>query len=253
LHRANTAAAHEEVIIMTVADEAGDSVVLGIDIGGTKVALMAHDSRTGTDLWRDRFGTPQPARPEDVLGEVLKRASDLLQKTGRGLHDVRAIGVAVPGQVANGHVLGAGNLGWSQVPLRDVVRRQLDVHVFVEHDANAGALGESWRGVAQGMRDFVFLSVGTGLGAGVVLGGRIHRGAHHAAGEIGDMVPSRDSLCTADPDSADFGAVLGARKLREIVDAAVLGMPLREADPSQAVTRGCIRSSSTWPITWPWP
>jgi len=196
-------------------------VVIGIDIGGTKVALMVRDLATGEDLYRDRFATPQPAPPDDVIAQSWRRARELLEEDGRRAHEVRAMGVAVPGQVRDGHVIAAGNLGWTDVPLDDIVRRQVDVPVFVEHDANAGAIGEHWLGAARDIREFVFLSVGTGVGAGVVLDGKIHRGAHLAAGEVGDMVCDRGAFRSADRGGANLGELIGARKLHEIVESAV--------------------------------
>jgi glucokinase len=78
--------------------------------------------------------------------------------------------------------------GWVNVPLRSMLARRYRVPAFVDHDANCAALGEKWRGGARDMDDFVFVAVGTGVGAGLYLDGRLHRGAHSAAGEIGDLV-----------------------------------------------------------------
>ena len=90
-------------------------------------------------------------------------------------------------------MIAAGNLrGWTDIPLRDVLARQLGVPVVVDQDAKAAALGERWRGGAKETNNFVFLSLGTGLGAGIVINGRIRGGHHHAAGEVGNFVMHRD-------------------------------------------------------------
>ena len=125
------------------------------------------------------------------------------------------MGCAVPGQVdERGVVLGAGNLGWHDVPLQALLEEAWGVPAFVEQDANAGALGELWHGVAQTLDDFVFLALGTGIGAGIVLGGRLYRGAHHAAGELGDLITEARSLGEGPPDEHNLASRIGSRALR---------------------------------------
>src|SRR5262249_52295117 len=78
--------------------------------------------------------------------------------------------------------------GWRDIPLRDIVQHRLDVPAFLDNDANAAALGEKWRGAAKQMHNFVFLALGTGAGAGLVINGRLHRGFHGTAGEVGNFI-----------------------------------------------------------------
>jgi predicted NBD/HSP70 family sugar kinase len=90
--------------------------------------------------------------------------------------------------VTTGRVIKAANLaGWTNVPLREVIEARFKVPVLVDNDANMAALGERWQGVARLTNDFVFLALGAGVGAGVVIGGRLHRGHHWYAGEISRM------------------------------------------------------------------
>lgn len=147
--------------------------------------MLARDVRRGRDVHEDKVRTPDGADVEAILAVIDAQ----LQRVPGGRRGVAALGVAAPGFVdPAGHVLRAGNLaGWVDVPLRVMLERRYGVPVFVERDANCGALGEKWCGAATHMRDFVFLSLGTGVGAGLFLGGRLHRGAHHAAGEAGDL------------------------------------------------------------------
>ncbi len=176
---------------------ADDPVVVGVDVGGTKTALMVNDVTSGEDPAHDRFGTPADAGPEAMIEEIAAAVRRLVQQVGRDPDDLVAVGVAVPGQVdaRAGRVIAAGNLhGWTDVPLRDILCRNLGVPVFVEQDANAAALGERWRGCAKEMNNFVFLALGTGIGAGVVINGRLHRGFHHAAGEVGNFILGREYL-----------------------------------------------------------
>ena len=177
------------------ADPSG--LVVGVDIGGTKVALMATDVSSGDDLAQDRFATPTSSGPGEFITILSAVIRDLVTSTGRPLDALRAVGIAVPGQVEfdHGRVISAGNLhGWRDVPLRDLVCRELDVPAFVEQDANVAALGERWRGGAKQMNNFVFLALGTGAGAGIVVNGRLHRGFHNAAGEVGNLIMTRNFL-----------------------------------------------------------
>src|SRR5262249_61782043 len=89
----------------------------------------------------------------------------------------------------------AGNLtGWKDVPLRGILTRRFDAPIWIEQDAKAAALGERWRGSARKMHNFVFLALGTGIGAGVVINGRLHRGDNNAAGEGGNFGMGRQHL-----------------------------------------------------------
>ena len=211
-------------------------VVVGVDIGGTKTALLAVDRVTGEELARDTFSTPHDRGPEHMIAELQRTIDGLLQKAGRAREGLRAVGVAVPGQVdTTGQVLRAGNLqGWIDLPLGDRLKTTLGVPVFVDHDANCGALAEKWRGCAQGASDFVFLALGTGLGAGIVIDGRVYRGAHHAAGEVGNMVPGRHQLGHPSPGQ-HLGQLAGGRAIRNKARQAVghpigAGEAIREAE-----------------------
>lgn len=181
----------------TTAKTQARDLVVGVDIGGTKTALMVNDTAQGDEIARDTFSTPADAGPEALIDRVCAAVERLVAETGRSVEQVCALGVAVPGQVDldDGVVLLAGNLaGWRDVPLRGMLQRRYDVPVWMDQDANAAALGERWRGAARKMHNFVFLALGTGIGAGVIINGRLHRGYHNAAGEVGNFVMGRQNL-----------------------------------------------------------
>jgi glucokinase len=95
----------------------------------------------------------------------------------------------------DGRVISAGNLaGWEDLPLRAILSRELGVSVAIDQDANTAALGERWRGCATNLASFVFLALGTGIGAGIILDGQLHRGFHSAAGEVGNFIVGREFL-----------------------------------------------------------
>jgi len=164
------------------------SLVVGLDIGGTKTAAGVVD-RSGAVLAAETRATPAADGPGAILGAAaeLVRALD----GRRGI--VAAVGVGSAGVIdpRTGRVLSAtGTLaGWAGTDLRGELSRRLGLPVEVANDVHAHALGEQWRGAAAGRRDVLLVAVGTGVGASVVLDGRVRYGAHAVAGHAGH-VPS---------------------------------------------------------------
>ncbi len=199
------------------------SHLVAVDIGGSKIALMARELGTRRLVQARKAATPA----EDGVEAVLQIIDEQLRATVGERGRPRALGVAVPGQVdRDGLVLHAGNLsGWVNVPLRRLLEDRYEVPVFVEGDANCGALGERWYGAARGMRDFAFVALGTGVGVGLFVGGALHRGAHFAAGEAGDLMfpdPERD-------EPPKLGEVVGKRAIAAEVKRAT-GKKMSAAD-----------------------
>lgn len=167
-----------------VADEAGR--ILGLDIGGTKVALAVAD-RAGRLLARRRRPLEPSGDGRADLARLAAEAGVLLREAG-GEGPLVAIGVSAPGPLDPdaGEIGAPPNLpGWVRVPVRAVLAKALGAPAFLENDANAAALAE-WRfGAGRGVDDLVYLTMSTGVGAGVIAGGRLVRGVACAAGEIG--------------------------------------------------------------------
>jgi glucokinase len=185
--------------------------LLAVDIGGSKIAVMAREVGSERVVHEGKLKTPA----EDGVGAILRLLDEQIDALPGGLTGVKALGVAVPGHVdPEGTVIWAGNLaGWVNVPLRELLRERYSRPVFVERDANCAALGEKWCGAATEMNDFVFLALGTGVGAGLFLDGRIYRGAHFAAGEAGDMTfPSDEPRKSDAPTVSD---VVGKRAIKK--------------------------------------
>lgn len=196
-------------------DEQG--VIVGVDIGGTKTAVLAEGATSGKKLGQKRSATDREAGPDKMLEVIYGTIKETLESAGRDMKSLRAVGFAVPGLVTDvGHVVNAGKLvGWEDFDLRGRLEKDLGVPAFVEHDANTAALGEQERGLAKGMRSFVFLALGTGLGAGIVIDGKLHRGVRHAAGEVGNMVPGRGFFDRGEPGEHNLGALIGGPAIRE--------------------------------------
>lgn len=164
------------------------TVAVGIDVGATKIA-GALVNEAGEVLQAQQL----PTLPERGPGPVLDDVATLARELGAAAaQPVAGIGIGTPGQVNSdaGIVRNAVNLGWEKVPLVDEVcaRLALDTPIWVQKDANAAALGEYTFGAARGCDDFVYLSVGSGLGGGIVAGGRLVTGADWNAAEVGHLV-----------------------------------------------------------------
>jgi glucokinase len=158
--------------------------VFAADLGGTKVAA-ALLSADGKFLARKSEAVDLSSAHAPVE-QICRLAREVT-----GKYKIRAAGIAVPGLVRRDRTVWAPNLpGWKKVPLARLLRRRWHVPVQVESDRNAAVLGETWRGAGRGKSDVVVLLVGTGIGAGIVSGGELLRGAHELSGCAGWMAVS---------------------------------------------------------------
>ncbi len=208
------------------------NIVVGVDIGGTKTALLAWSCGTQAVLAHDTFATPTAIGPEAMVDRLVEAVDTLLLGCRQDRAHLRGIGVAVPGLVdaASGVVLTAGNLaGWTTVPLCDLLAARLHIPVVIEHDANAAAVGERWQGAARDLASFAFVALGTGIGVGLVLNGQLYRGAHHAAGELGDLVVGRGYLGQDRDGQGNLAQLIGGKTLRRQA-YQVTGDELRSAE-----------------------
>lgn len=167
--------------------------VLGVDVGGTKVAA-GPVSRAGAELAPCLV---EPSRGENAA-VFLEALEDTLRRALVEFKDFNpsAIGLACAGtvDVQRGVVVSSPNLPLREIPLAAALRDALDIPVFLENDANAAALGEAVAGAGRGLRHVVMLTLGTGVGGGLFLDGRIYHGTSGGAGELGHMVVQRDGL-----------------------------------------------------------
>lgn len=162
---------------------------VGVDLGGTKLLAVVFDEEY-TALGRAKEKVAKSRDNEAVLEKMVEVIRDALDDAGAKPEEISAIGIACPGPVdfENGIVLETPNLGLENFPIRDRLSAELDVPVFLENDVNAGTYGEYVSGAGRGFRHIVGLFPGTGLGGGLILDGRLFRGATGGAGEIGHMI-----------------------------------------------------------------
>jgi glucokinase len=164
--------------------------VIGVDLGGTNLRL-ALANMGGTILARCSMATAGIQDPAEIIAAILDGVEQLLRENSLSQDLVRAIGVGAPGvtDVDAGVVIATSYLmGWRDVPLRALLESAFGVPAAIENDVNAAAMGERWAGAAKTDRDFVFLAIGSGVGAGIVLHDRIFHGMAWRAGEIGYML-----------------------------------------------------------------
>jgi glucokinase len=162
------------------------SHVVAVDLGGTKIAAALVDRKA--EISRRMVANVDTASTSALVNQIVNLIRDLVGKKKISDH-IKAVGVAVPGLVRRDGTVWAPNLpGWHNMPLARRLKNALRVPVVVESDRNAAALGETWRGAAKGKSDAIVLMLGTGIGAGILSGGRLIRGAHELSGCAGWMV-----------------------------------------------------------------
>ncbi|MGI9107845.1 MAG: ROK family transcriptional regulator [Pyrinomonadaceae bacterium] len=163
-------------------------VVLGGNIGTTAAHLTLNDMN-GERISRERVQLAD-TRPHPLLKCLTGAIRQMVKSAGCGHIPLLAVVVGAPGMtdMNRGVVLEAANLeGWENVPARDILHKTLRVPVVVDNDVNLAAIGEHWRGGGRGIHNFVFISMGTGIGAGIVIDDKIHRGHKWHAGEISHL------------------------------------------------------------------
>ena len=166
-----------------------DLPVLAVDLGGTKI-LTALVSRNGGIIARGHCLTLADEGPTPVIERLLSAIDSILRLESLRPSNLDSISIAAAGAVdlEQGLVTLSPNLpGWHDVPLGEVVRERYGVRVFLVNDASAAALGEHRFGSGKGVKNLVFLAIGTGIGGGIIINGELYQGASGSAGEIGHM------------------------------------------------------------------
>jgi glucokinase len=163
--------------------------LVGVDVGSRTMRVALSDLQ-GKVLARHQEPTDTTGGGTAIIDQLCQGVDEVFARARRDRRKLYSVGVGAPGMtdVQTGRVISAVNLpGWVDLPLRDLIEARLEAPVRVDNDANMAALGERWQGSARRTDNFVFLALGAGVGAGVVVGGRLHRGHHWYAGEISHM------------------------------------------------------------------
>lgn len=162
---------------------------IGIDLGGTNIVSSVVDEKYNI-VASSKTPTNAIRSAEEIFDDIAKVSKEAVEKAGIEMSDIESVGLGTPGTVnGDGIIEFANNLGFNNVPAKDMLVERLGVEkVFIENDANCAALGEAYAGVGNGAKDFVAVTLGTGVGSGVIVDGKIVNGVNFAGGECGHMV-----------------------------------------------------------------
>ncbi|MBQ7320026.1 MAG: ROK family glucokinase [Clostridia bacterium] len=168
---------------------------LGVDLGGTNIAVGIVDENFKI-IHKDSVPTGATRPAEEIVADIAALCKKVVSDTGMALSDVAAIGIAAPGTInsTTGTVEYANNLPFRHFPIAALLREAMgaDIPVFVENDANAAAWGEAIAGAAKGAADSVMITLGTGVGGGIIINHKLYSGFNGAGAELGHMVIVKD-------------------------------------------------------------
>ena len=168
---------------------ANDDYVVGVDMGGTKILAAVIDAK-GEIVQQTKRATKPKKGPEEVIERITRCIREAIASAELNSSQIRAIGIGSPGPLdpETGVIIFAPNLGWSNVPLKAKLEANLSIPTFVDNDVNVGTLGEYAFGAGQGVKNLVGIFVGTGIGGGIILDGKLFHGVNKTAGEVGHMI-----------------------------------------------------------------
>jgi glucokinase len=221
--------------------------IMGLDIGGTKTAVTAGGMR-GDVIHREQFATEPGRGFDDVFARILEQGDRVVAHIGT---PPRAVSVSIGGplDVLRGIVKSPPNLpGWNDVPLKELLSVHFRLPVYVEHDGNAGALAEWYFGAGKGFRNIVFVTMGTGFGAGLILDGRLYRGTSDVAGEIGHVRVAEDGPdCYGKSGSLEgYGSGTGIARLAGMMYPSLWDENATVIDVHDAYRRGSPEAASVF-------
>jgi predicted NBD/HSP70 family sugar kinase len=206
--------------------------IIGIDLGGTKIfgGLVDPFGHLEHETYVAHGGQDAPPGDERVFERLVEFVHTLAGTALAAGCKVRGVGVGAPGITrADGLVVASAQLGWREMPLRARLLERLQLPVQVENDVNLAAIGEMHFGAGRGAKNIVCMSPGTGIGGAVIIDGKLLRGRHDAAGELGLMLPGPQFLGWRNKDWGpleDIASGTGiAQRARKVVEAQGLPIP----------------------------
>ncbi len=162
---------------------------IGVDLGGTKIYTGIVD-KLGKIISKVKISTQAEKGPSFIIEQIIKSIKQVIKKSKINRLQILGIGIGAPGPLntEKGIVHHAPNLsGWKEVPLKERVHSKIGLPVYIDNDANLAALGESWIGAGKGVKNLICITLGTGVGGGLILDGKIFHGWQDVAGEIGHI------------------------------------------------------------------
>ncbi|MEE3405795.1 MAG: ROK family protein, partial [Acutalibacteraceae bacterium] len=166
---------------------------IGIDLGGTNIVAAVVDEEYNI-ITKASTKTNRPRPAEAIADDMAAMAIKAVQDAGLTMEQIEWVGVGTPG-IANsqtGIIEFSNNLGFENTPMADLIRKHIDKPIYIENDANAAAYGEYVAGAAKGAKNAVCITLGTGVGGGIIIDGKIYSGSNFGGAEIGHTVISLD-------------------------------------------------------------
>ena len=168
-----------------------EKFIIGVDLGGTNIVVGAMPVDGSREIGMRSEPTHSERGPEAVVDRIIamleQTIAETMEQSRATRRDFLGVGIGAPGPLDRdrGMVIVAPNLGWYDFPLRDVIGERVRLDATLDNDANCATVGEWWRGAARGGRNVVGLTIGTGIGGGLILNGQLYHGSSDVAGEIG--------------------------------------------------------------------
>ena len=219
--------------------------IAGVDIGGTNLRVGMVPARGAPPAAVVSEPTGPHQDPADIVNRIVSMVRGSIAEVGPDR--VAGVGIGAPGPLdrRSGTVLETPNLGWRNVPLRDMVSRELGLPAVLDNDANCAAFGEWWLGAGRGSDRLIGLTLGTGIGGGVILGGEVYHGASDAAGEVGHMCVDFDGrLCACGSrgcvEAYASGPAIAARAVEGIANGARSILAAHARSDPDAVTAEAV-------------
>lgn len=167
-----------------------EAFIIGIDIGGTKLSTAIANNK-GEILHNEVIPTNAHRGKKYTIERIIGSINSVIKNSNKSINDIKCIGIGAPGPVVHdkGLVISPPNLpGWKRVPLRDIISKHFNKKTFLENDANCAALAELKFGAGKNSNNFVYVTISTGIGGGIIIDKKLYLGSSGSAGEIGHTV-----------------------------------------------------------------
>lgn len=171
---------------------------IGVDVGGTGIQIGVVNEQHQI-VSESSIPTRITLPFEEQVRQIADCIASTVSSAGFGIQDIESVGIGIPGIASSrtGEVIKCTNMGWNHVPFREIFTKYLPKPVHIENDANVAALAESVIGISAGTSSSVFMTIGTGIGSGIIIDGEIWKGAHGIGGELGHVILALDGVpCT---------------------------------------------------------
>ncbi|MEG6568895.1 ROK family transcriptional regulator [Thermoanaerobacterium thermosaccharolyticum] len=172
--------------------------IIGIDLDVNYILVILTDILANI-LWQKRINLKIGENKEDIICKIIDLIDEAISNSPKTVKGILGIGIGVPGitDYKRGIVLKAPNLKWENVELKKIIEEKFNLKVYIDNEANTGAIGEKWFGAGKNARNFVYISAGIGIGTGIIINNELYRGSGGLAGEMGHMtIDINDHLCS---------------------------------------------------------